>query len=222
MVKRRNESGVRRWIRPVWTLAGAVALTLAFFLVLPLMQTIGKSLSSDLEMQSVDTVAPPPPQKIAEEEPEKKPEEPETPPQLAEPKPLASLAELEMALSPGFGAGVGGGELRIDLATATTAAGGGEELFRMADLDQKPRIIHQPSPQLTPQMRKRTPGTVYVIFIVDEKGRVVQPKVQRSSDPIFDRPSLAAVKRWKFEPGKRAGKPVRFRMRVPISFPKTQ
>jgi protein TonB len=43
--------------------------------------------------------------------------------------------------------------------------------------------------------------------------------VQSSSDPVFEAPSLAAVKQWKFEPGKRNGKPVRFRMRVPITFP---
>jgi protein TonB len=44
--------------------------------------------------------------------------------------------------------------------------------------------------------------------------------VQQSTDPVFERPALAAVKQWRFEPGKRNGKPVRFRMRVPITFPK--
>ena len=32
--------------------------------------------------------------------------------------------------------------------------------------------------------------------------------------------ALKAVKQWKFEPGKRKGKPVQFRMRVPITFQK--
>ena len=43
--------------------------------------------------------------------------------------------------------------------------------------------------------------------------------VQKSSDPVFETPALAAVKQWKFEPGKRNGQAVRFRMRVPINFP---
>jgi protein TonB len=30
---------------------------------------------------------------------------------------------------------------------------------------------------------------------------------------------MKAVKQWKFEPGKRKGQAVRFRMRVPITFP---
>jgi protein TonB len=49
---------------------------------------------------------------------------------------------------------------------------------------------------------------------------VENPLVQSSSNPAFEAPALAAVKQWKFEPGKRNGEPVRFRMRVPITFPK--
>ena len=94
-----------------------------------------------------------------------------------------------------------------------------DALFSLADLDQKPRVIYQPSPTLSAKVRKKAPGTVYVIFVVDQRGRVVNPSVQKSSDPIFERPALAAVKKWRFEPGKRKGEAVRFRMRVPITFP---
>jgi len=90
----------------------------------------------------------------------------------------------------------------------------------MADLDQKPRIIYQPGPVIDKKLRAKVPGTVYILFIVNQQGRVDQPKVQNSSDPIFEKAALAAVKQWKFEPGKRKGEPVRFRMRVPITFPK--
>ena len=55
--------------------------------------------------------------------------------------------------------------------------------------------------------------------MVDQDGRVDAPRVQRSTNPEFDRAALNAVKQWKFEPGKRNGQ-VRFRMRVPITFPK--
>ena len=73
---------------------------------------------------------------------------------------------------------------------------------------------------MTPDMKRKAPGQVYVIFVVDEQGRVQNPKVQRSSDPIFERAALTAVRQWKFEPGKREGRPVRFRMRVPLTFPR--
>jgi protein TonB len=95
-------------------------------------------------------------------------------------------------------------------------------LASIADLDQRPRPTYRVGPRMTAKLRKRTPGKVYVIFIVDEQGRVVNPKVERSSDPIFNQPAINAVKRWRFEPGKRGGRSVRFRMRVPITFPKSR
>ena len=59
-----------------------------------------------------------------------------------------------------------------------------------------------------------------LIFIVNERGRVERPIVQKSSNPAFERAALDAIKKWRFEPGKRKGEAVSFRMRVPITFPK--
>jgi protein TonB len=78
--------------------------------------------------------------------------------------------------------------------------------------------VFQPSPTLSEALRKKRPATVYVLFAVDQKGRVVDPIIQSSSDPAFERPALQAVKQWRFEPGKRNGKPVRFRVRQPLTF----
>ena len=82
----------------------------------------------------------------------------------------------------------------------------------------RPRAIYQQQPQLTAALRKQMPATVNILFTVDESGRVENPIVQSSSDPLFEAPVLAAIKQWKFEPGKRNGKPVRFRMRQPMAF----
>ena len=40
-------------------------------------------------------------------------------------------------------------------------------------------------------------------FTVDERGRVQNPKVEKSTDPAFDKPALDAIKQWRFEPGSR-------------------
>jgi protein TonB len=40
----------------------------------------------------------------------------------------------------------------------------------------------------------------------------------RSSAQVFDEPTLRAVARWKFEPGRKDGRAVRFRMSVPVVF----
>ena len=57
-------------------------------------------------------------------------------------------------------------------------------------------------PRLTSTLLRQAPATVVVIFIVDENGRVQDPKVQRTTNPSFDRSALAAIKQWKFEPAK--------------------
>ncbi len=198
---------------------GAVALTLVFFLVLPLMQSISKPPETDTLVRSVDAVLPPPPPPIEEEKPEEKPEEEPPPPQLTEEAPPLDLSQLEITLNPG-GGNWGVGDFAVNLKTVVNAAESADALFSLSDLDQKPRVIYHPGPNFTAALRREAPGTVYILFIVDQNGRVQEPKIQSSTNPVFNQAALNAVKNWKFEPGKRNGEAVRFRMRVPITFPK--
>ncbi len=198
----------------------AVFLTLAVFLVLPVMQTINKPMTSNMLVYSVDTTNVPPPPPPPEEEPEKEQEIEETPPELTEQVTPLALEQLELALNPGFGEGAMGGDFAIKLNTVSAGGSEVDELFSIADLDQQPRAVYQPSPSLSKDIRKRAPGQVYIIFIVDTQGRVENPVVQNSTDPVFEKPALAAIRQWKFDPGKRNGQAVRFRMRVPFTFPK--
>jgi protein TonB len=57
-----------------------------------------------------------------------------------------------------------------------------------------------------------------VEFVVDEAGHVLDPHVLRSSNPLFEAPTLRAVAKWRFEPGRKDGRVVRFRMAVPVEF----
>jgi protein TonB len=200
-------------------IGGAAGMTLLFFLVLPLMQTLAKPPSTDLIVRGLDTAdLPPPPPPPEEEEPEEE-DEPEDAPELTEDSQPLDLSQLELALNPGFSDGLLAGDFTVNLKTVTSSNTDVDALFSLADLDQKPRVIYQPGPRITNEVRKNAPGTVYVIFIVDQQGRVANPIVQKSTAAVFEKPALDAVKQWKFEPGKRSGTPVRFRMRVPITFP---
>src|SRR5262249_44382328 len=49
-------------------------------------------------------------------------------------------------------------------------------------------------------------GTVRVVFVVDREGHVVNPQVESSTDPAFEKPALDAVKQWRFEAGTRRGR----------------
>jgi len=209
----------------VWRLllagVGALAMMLGCFLLLPVLQAISATTPKDLELRSVDTAAlPPPPPPIEEEKQEEKPPEDAKPPEMNETAQPLSLDQLELALNPGTGGSGLDGDYSIKIQGLAAAGGGkdGDDLFSLADLDQKPRVLFQQQPTLNAQLRKRMPATVNILFEVDENGRVDKPAVQTSSDPAFEAVALAAIKQWKFEPGKRAGKPVRFRMRQPMTF----
>ncbi len=62
-------------------------------------------------------------------------------------------------------------------------------------------------------------GRVYVQFVVNENGEVIQAKVVRSIDPALDRAALNVINslpRWK--PGKQRDKAVKVSFTVPINF----
>ena len=86
-------------------------------------------------------------------------------------------------------------------------------------LDNAPRTRFQASPLYPFQAKKEgVSGEVWVDFVVDEQGRVMEPRVVRSSHAMFDEPTLRAVAKWQFEPGRRSGRIVKFRMTVPVLF----
>ncbi len=72
-----------------------------------------------------------------------------------------------------------------------------------------------------PEMAKENDiqGTVYVRFVVDEKGKVTNVELLRGVDPLLDKEALRVVQSlpsWK--PGKQRGKAVKVSHSVPIKF----
>lgn len=95
----------------------------------------------------------------------------------------------------------------------------GKNILPATHLDSPPRARFQAAP-LYPFEEKKNgiPGEVMVEFEVDESGVVHNARVTRSSSRAFEEPTLRAVAKWRFEPGKRHGKVVGFRMTVPVIF----
>lgn len=140
----------------------------------------------------------------------------------------ASLSAIEAALS---GQAGGGGDFgqALDFASggriggtgkAGALDGGVESAFSIAEIDQEPRIILQGLPVYPSSMRgKKIEGLVTVVFIVDADGKVANPRVETTTNVAFNAPALDAIKKWKFEPGLRAGKRVACKKRIDIRFP---
>ncbi len=141
---------------------------------------------------------------------------------------VASLSAIEQALNGQGGAGGGDFGGALTLASGGRIGGTGkagseaeevDSAFSMSEIDQRPRAVHQVAGAYPSEMRSRkVEGVVTMIFIVDNNGRVVNPRVEKSSHIEFEKPALDAVRQWKFEPAIKGGERVSCRMRVPIRF----
>jgi periplasmic protein TonB len=168
----------------------------------------------------------------------------EAPPQMVEPESAPSLdpgtprldalslGELAAALDAAAG-GAGGADGfggSASLASGGAIGGTGEPgsglaaspadaIFDIGELDQRPRAVLQVAPTYPRELRQRkVEGTVYVVFVVDIDGHVLDPKVEEATDEAFRGPAIDAVRRWRFEPATLRGEKVRSKVRVPIRF----
>jgi len=61
-------------------------------------------------------------------------------------------------------------------------------------------------------------GTVFLQFVVDEQGNVVDPVVLKGIGAGCDEEALKAIRQAKFTPGKQRGKPVKVKFSLPVRF----
>lgn len=61
-------------------------------------------------------------------------------------------------------------------------------------------------------------GVVVVRVVVDERGNVTNPVVEKSTNEAFNESAINAVAKWRFKPATQGGKPVSAKVAVPIKF----
>lgn len=84
---------------------------------------------------------------------------------------------------------------------------------------EPPVAVRTVAPDYPEELRRDgVNGLVMVKCTVDEQGNVIDPTVEKSSNAAFEKPALAALKKWKFKPGKQDGNPVATRVSIPIKF----
>jgi periplasmic protein TonB len=198
-------------------LAMAAGVTALLFCVLPFTHIISKT-GRTVELRKTSATDLPPP---VEEQINTPPPEPERlqesapEPQLADaPQQIQISADLDVAAGSG-GALAGFGEVRA----LTAAQAVQEETFDVSELEQKPEAVSQAAPVYPPELRKsKIEGSVTLVFVLDENGRVNEPRVENSSRPEFEKPALDAIRKWRFRPGMKSGKAVATYIRIPMRF----
>jgi len=76
----------------------------------------------------------------------------------------------------------------------------------LADRDPLPLV--RVEPQYPPEaQRRKLEGWVQLRFTISTAGSVKDPEVVQSSHSVFERNALQAVRKWKYQPQMRAGKP---------------
>lgn len=95
-----------------------------------------------------------------------------------------------------------------------------DEMSQTCELNQldKPiKPIRQEMPVIPTELQGMK-ASVQIAFIIDEKGRVTNPRIVKCSNESFKVIALENVSKWLFEAGTKNGKPVSIRVVVPIRF----
>lgn len=207
----------RFWIRLTngWFL-GLFTTTL-LFLALPFCQVISFVSRTRSDLVSIDLSRPPPPVPVEAEPPPPVEEKERASPKLTKAIPRLTLSQLELALDPGMGDGLGGADFSINFSTSSLDEI--EMIYNPSEVDRIPRPVYQASPVYPIELKRQgVDGVVVLIFVCSNKGRVRDIRVRSSPNIKFETAAVRALRQWKFRPGKLDGESVDVRMLVPFQF----
>jgi periplasmic protein TonB len=113
----------------------------------------------------------------------------------------------------GVGAGWGGG------VGSGSGGGFGGGIFKVGGGVSAPSLLYKVEPEYSEEARKaKYQGTVVLSVEVDPSGHAVNPKVVRSLGLGLDEKAIEAVRKWKFKPGYKDGKPVTVAATIEVNF----
>ncbi len=192
-------------------IAGILA-AVAVFVLVPLSQKLAELSSSAYDPPPEMTVEPPEDQSFEMDEP---PDEPEPEPEPDEPLDDATDIDLGLEVAD-LSIGTGGILLQNQF---NFQSKGGPDPFGGA-MDSPPTPVNRIPPQYPSEhLKKGIGGNVVVSCVIDAKGRLISAKVKSSSgQAALDKAALEAVKRWKFKPAMREGKPFQATCNIPFNF----
>jgi periplasmic protein TonB len=121
----------------------------------------------------------------------------------------------------GIGNGKGGGVGNGDGGGYGPGSGGGVggNVFRVGGGVSAPVLLSKTEPEYSEEARKaKHQGTVMLYVQIDPSGQATNIKVVKSLGLGLDEKAIEAVKKWKFAPGKKDGKPVTVEATIEVNF----
>jgi len=91
-------------------------------------------------------------------------------------------------------------------------------------VDQPPALLTRVAPTYPPRLQRLgLHGKVSIFFIVEQDGSVREAQAVNRAHPTeddleFEAAALAAIRQWRFSPGRKGGEPVRVALTVPFTF----
>ncbi len=95
----------------------------------------------------------------------------------------------------------------------------GNRVYRIGDGVVAPKLLSKVEPKYSEEAREaKVQGTVKLAAVIESKGRAEDIQVLESLEPSLDKNAVEAVRQWVFQPGTKAGKPVRVRATIEVNF----
>jgi TonB family protein len=137
--------------------------------------------------------------------------------------PLAKLGPLSNGTGSGagIGSGSGGGVGSGNGGGVGPGSGGGfgGGAFKVGGGVTAPSLLYKVEPEYSEEARKaKYQGTVVLNVVVDASGKAINPQIIRSLGLGLDEKAVEAVKKWKFKPGYKDGKPVAVIAQIEVNF----
>lgn len=104
-------------------------------------------------------------------------------------------------------------------AAGATGARPAVKVYDPRELEQLPSPTYR-TPPMYPDAERMAgkEGKAVVEFVVNEAGEVIDAQTVEATSEAFGASAVAALRKWKFQPGRKSGVPVGTRLRQPITF----
>jgi periplasmic protein TonB len=200
---------------PLAVLVGAVS-AFVIFVLMALAQMIGHVKPPANEIDETVMAFNPPETLQIEAPPPPPPEEKEPTPELEQAPPQLSLDQLDIALNPGTGGSLAG-DFAMPTVDTSQQSLGSEDFVDFSELDQVPRPIGVVGFDFPRRLKEKpVSGTLVLMLKLDDKGEVLDAQLVSSDLPAFNDVVVSQIRRWRFTPPTKNGRPVHAQARLPI------